>query len=127
MKIKETASGEVHIEGITEITLTGIDELLMILQRGEALRYKRSTILNERSSRSHTVVEFTINKQVFDENGDLVRGTKLILCDLAGIEKFTDDKFTNKISMIESNNINKSLSALGRQAKLTQSCTGSIL
>lgn len=92
-----------------------MEEFIMLLKRGESLRFKRSTVLNERSSRSHTVIEFCLHLDSLQR-----RPAKLLLCDLAGSEKYTDSNVGNKSSIAESTSINKSLAALGRYAFLSR-------
>lgn len=106
LKLNEDNKGEVHIEGITEIILSRYEEFMLLLSKGESHRAKRSTALNEFSSRSHTFVELRLCK---GENS-----SRLTLVDLAGSEQFTDDQLRNKTHQIESKYINQSLTHLGR-------------
>ena len=112
LKVKEDQNGRVHIEGITEYSLDCYEEFLLLLARAESNRFKRNTALNESSSRSHTILEVscTLNGKV----------SKLQLCDLAGSEKFTDGQLKNKGHMIETRNINQSLTHLGRYPWFTR-------
>ncbi len=112
LKIKEDQNGRVHIEGITEYNLECYEEFLLLLAKAEANRIKRNTALNESSSRSHTILEISSTFK------DMV--SKLQMCDLAGSEKFTDGQLKNKGHMIETRNINQSLSHLGRYFRLTR-------
>ncbi len=89
--------------------VNSMEEFIMILKRGETMRYKRSTLLNERSSRSHTIIEFCLN-----DGGLQRKTTRLLLCDLAGSEKYSNSNVGNKATTSESTSINKSLAALGR-------------
>jgi Kinesin motor domain len=79
---------------------------MLILSKGEANRSKRKTVLNECSSRSHTLVELSFI--------GLEGSPKITLVDLAGSERFTDDQLRNKTHQTESKNINQSLTHLGR-------------
>jgi hypothetical protein len=108
--LKEDQHGQIHIEGLTEISITSYEEFALILSKGESNRFKRNTALNECSSRSHSIIEFIC----YGYKGIEGPCPKLTLCDLAGSEKFTDDQLKNKSHMAESRNINQSLSHLGR-------------
>jgi hypothetical protein len=44
----------------------------------------------------------------------------MLLCDLAGSEKFTDGQLKNRGHMMETRNINQSLSHLGRYSRFTR-------
>lgn len=98
-----------------------MEEFIMVLKRGESLRYKRSTILNERSSRSHTIIEFCLN-----HSSPTRKPARLLLCDLAGSEKYSDSRAGNKVTISESTAINKSLAALGRYRSPEQSGPGAV-
>jgi hypothetical protein len=81
------------------------------VQKGNGCRSTGATLMNQDSSRSHSI--FTITVECTDvDGGDHVRVGKLNLVDLAGSERqsktgATGDRFT------EAKNINLSLSALG--------------
>ncbi len=85
---------------------------MLLLARAEANRFKRNTALNESSSRSHTILEIS---STFKN-----KASKLQLCDLAGSERFTEGQLKNKGHMIETRNINQSLSHLGRYSPVTR-------
>lgn len=116
LQLKDDRSGQVHIEGITELAIQDLEEFDLLLQLGEMNRFKRNTALNECSSRSHTILEVRITNQDSSDTGH----ARLMLCDLAGSEKFTDDQLRNKMHQIETRNINQSLSHLGRVIKALQ-------
>jgi hypothetical protein len=80
---------------------------------GERSRITRSTMLNQHSSRSHSIFQI---KQEYVENGRLVR-SKLNLCDLAGSEKLNKREELEIGHLSELKNINLSLSTLGKVIK----------
>ena len=49
-----------YVKGITEISVSSIDEILEKLKRGEENRHYAQTLLNHCSSRSHTIFRLTI-------------------------------------------------------------------
>lgn len=107
LSIKVDSFGQSHINGITEIMVESYLEFLMLIEKGETNKVIKSTQFNQKSSRSHTILELVIN-------GSGKSKTYLTLCDLAGSEKFTEEKASDKALLTESKNINKSLSTLTR-------------
>jgi hypothetical protein len=63
-----------------------------LLIKGERIRAKRQTRMNMQSSRSHTILQITIESDEADEHGMLKRA-KLNVGDLAGSEKIFLDEF----------------------------------
>jgi centromeric protein E len=95
------------VEGVTEFVLESFLQFLMLVEKGETNKVTKATQFNLKSSRSHTILEIVLQKADKKES-------RLVLCDLAGSERFTDEKAKDKVLMAESNNINKSLSTLGK-------------
>ena len=104
LKIREDPRRGVYVESNEEI-VTDFDGLLKILIRGDKSRTFASTCMNERSSRSHTILRITIESREKDSNNDIgkshqdmdienrepssdgaVRISTLNLVDLAGSE-----------------------------------------
>jgi centromeric protein E len=99
LQIREDPRRGVFVQSVEEI-VTDFESLLKILTRGDKSRTFASTGMNERSSRSHTILRVTIEsreKDAADEssdedenhvpNGDgAVRISTLNLVDLAGSE-----------------------------------------
>lgn len=107
LKVKVDGMGQSRVEGVTELELDSFFEFLMFLERGEAYKIMKTTQFNLSSSRSHTILEISVK----------IRGKKealLSLCDLAGSERFSDEKIKDRSLLIESKNINQSLSTLTR-------------
>ncbi|KAG2626297.1 hypothetical protein PVAP13_3KG340200 [Panicum virgatum] len=89
-------------------------DVLDLMEIGQANRAVGSTALNERSSRSHSIL--TVHVRGLDlKNGSTSRGC-LHLIDLAGSERVEKSEVTGD-RLKEAQYINKSLSALGGQAK----------
>ena len=107
LKIREDKMGNNTIEGLTEQLIINQAELAFLLCKGELHRFKRSTVFNEFSSRSHTIL-----KIILDRNGESL--SCLTLCDLAGSERCTEAHIKDRQYFNELKNINQSLNTLGR-------------
>lgn len=110
--MREDPTRGITVAGVTEIMTTNTDEIMGLLREGNILRTKEATNANEASSRSHAVLQVTV------ENKDKSHGTdsdinigKLSLIDLAGSERASATLNTGK-RLIEGANINRSLLAL---------------
>lgn len=92
------------------MSVTSKDDVLELMKIGGRNRAVGATALNERSSRSHSVL--TVHVQGVDlSTGSLLRGS-LHLVDLAGSERIDKSEVTGE-RLKEALHINKSLSALG--------------
>lgn len=74
------------MEGLSEYVVQSEIDCMMLLQRGESNRIKRSTKMNLKSSRSHSILQILIETDQVDSKGKL-KWAKLNLGDLAGSEK----------------------------------------
>jgi hypothetical protein len=89
------------------------EEALKCIERGALLRSVAATKYNSESSRSHAIFELHISKTYPTASGDMVSTSRLSLTDLAGSER-SSKVGTSGASLQEGNNINQSLSTLGR-------------
>ena len=112
LDLREDPVRGIMVSGVTEIMTTNTDEIMSLLREGNKNRTKEATYANEASSRSHAVLQITV------ENKDKTHGTesdinigKLSLIDLAGSERASATLNTGK-RLIEGANINRSLLAL---------------
>jgi kinesin family protein 11 len=65
-------------------------EIYQVLDRGTSKRRTAETLLNKRSSRSHSVFAITIHmKETTPEGEDVIKIGKLNLVDLAGSENIS--------------------------------------
>jgi kinesin family protein 11 len=65
-------------------------EIYQVLDRGTSKRRTAETLLNKRSSRSHSVFTITIHmKETTPEGEDVIKIGKLNLVDLAGSENIS--------------------------------------
>ena len=111
--IRENKYSGIYVQGLTEYVVTGMDECLALLFRGERNRIIRQTKLNMFSSRSHTVFQLHLENTKVDLQGRLKRA-KLNLCDLAGSEKAGPESNLTGKHFEELRNINLSLTTLGK-------------
>jgi hypothetical protein len=117
LNVAEDAKGEVFVKDLTKISLTSVDELRTLISLATSRRVKATTNKNMHSSRSHAIVDFTINvvKIVKGKPDNVVRTARLTMVDLAGSEKLSShshDHTKFDIRKAEGANINKSLLSL---------------
>ena len=84
LRIRERPDESVFVEGLMESYVTSERDIFALLARGEAQRSVSATQMNERSSRSHTLLLFTVQQRAADGS---VRVGRLNFADLAGSEK----------------------------------------
>lgn len=83
LKLKEHYQRGVYIEGLTEASITSVDQILEILRLGEENRHVNSTKQNIKSSRSHSICTIRVaSKGMHSQFTGLVN-----LVDLAGSER----------------------------------------
>lgn len=116
---EDTFAGQVSLEGVTEVEFKNPDDLLKFLERGNQRRQVASTKMNERSSRSHTVLEITLRiaeRKPDPSGGGITIGppktAKALLVDLAGSERLKRTSSERELKK-EAIEINRSLTALG--------------
>lgn len=83
----KTSSGSILVQGLEEKIVHNKEEVYTILEKGTERRKVGSTLMNDQSSRSHTVFTITIHMRESNIDGeDLLKIGKLNLVDLAGSE-----------------------------------------
>lgn len=86
--------GRVFVEGLTEVQIKSLDDLSKTLNRGDNNRVTKSTNCNATSSRSHAVLIITLSQQVNGKEDNTAKSdglkSTLVLCDLAGSERYID-------------------------------------
>jgi len=110
LEIKESPTGMVVINGVTEVELNSISQTEQIFEDGLSGRKTRKTNMNDASSRSHLI--FSIIVDSTNVNTGVRTIGKLSFVDLAGSEKSAKTG-TDAEGQEEANAINLSLSALG--------------
>ncbi|XP_073039673.1 kinesin-like protein KIN-14Q [Primulina eburnea] len=110
LEIKQVGDGGHHVPGVTEARVNNVSEVWEVLQTGSNFRAVGSTNVNEHSSRSHCM-HCVIVKGENLLNGECTK-SKLWLVDLAGSERIAKTEVQGD-RLKETQNINRSLSALG--------------
>ncbi|CAM9493011.1 unnamed protein product, partial [Discosporangium mesarthrocarpum] len=123
LQIREEAPsggrGRVYVNGLSSFRVGGAEDVLRYIAMGAANRRVRATQYNEVSSRSHTVMQLTVESESTggSEGGGgshvTYRQSKLSLVDLAGSEKMDTSTSISRVHFNELRCINRSLSALG--------------
>lgn len=106
--------GSVMIPGLEEIVVKNKNEVYKILQKGSQRRQQAATLMNAKSSRSHSIFTCTVFiKEKSIEGEETIKVGKLNLVDLAGSENIERSGATGRRAA-EAGRINKSLTTLGR-------------
>ncbi|XP_058012072.1 kinesin-like protein KIF7 isoform X2 [Ahaetulla prasina] len=127
IQIWEDDRGNTVLHGVKETEVEGLDEVLSLLEMGNAAKHTGSTHLNRRSSRSHTIFTVTMARRqssnclarftcpekasVAPTSGQVLK-SKFHFVDLAGSERVVKSGCTGE-RLKESIQINASLLALG--------------
>jgi hypothetical protein len=108
----------VHVAGLTKHHVDTADSVEKVIEDGTSNRTVAATKYNSESSRSHAVFELHIQQKYKDKisGEDMQSKTKIALIDLAGSER-SDKLGSVGKALQEGNNINKSLTVLGRCIK----------
>ncbi|KAL6554342.1 hypothetical protein OROMI_020015 [Orobanche minor] len=110
LEIKQVGEGGHHVPGLIEARVNNVSEVWEVLRTGGNLRAVGSTNSNEHSSRSHCMHCVMVKGENL-LNGECTR-SKLWLVDLAGSERVAKTEVQGE-RLKETQNINRSLSALG--------------
>ncbi|XP_069819397.1 kinesin-like protein KIF24 isoform X2 [Dendropsophus ebraccatus] len=126
---REDGKHVVQVVGLREVHVIGVDFLLEVIMKGSRERSTGATGVNSDSSRSHAVIQIQIK-----DPGNRKLG-RMSFIDLAGSERASDARESDKQTKMEGAEINQSLLALKeciraldqeqahtpfRQSKLTQ-------
>ncbi|CAG9319248.1 unnamed protein product [Blepharisma stoltei] len=113
LDIREDPVKGIVVAGLAEMIATTPDEVIECIQLGNMRRTCEPTEANQTSSRSHAVLQITVEykDKAAGTQSEIIVG-KLSLIDLAGSERASHTK-NRGIRLIEGANINKSLLALG--------------
>lgn len=113
LKLNEDPVRGMVVQGITEYGADSADEILELLHRGNLHRSVEPTAANEVSSRSHAVLQVTIEQsEAMAHVTGNIRVGKLSMVDLAGSERASKTDNSGQ-RLKEGANINRSLLALG--------------
>ncbi|CAH2066893.1 unnamed protein product [Thlaspi arvense] len=109
-EIRQVSEGNHHVPGLVEASVKNIEEAWDVLKTGSNARAVGKTTANEHSSRSHCIHCVMVKGENL-LNGECTK-SKLWLVDLAGSERVAKTEVQGE-RLKETQNINKSLSALG--------------
>ena len=116
-KIIEDNNYGLIVSEAQKICITSFEEGVQLKDIGEEKRIYKNTIINEYSSRSHTIFQLFLETSTIDNDNNTVynKYSLLNLVDLAGSERVNKDENNNNSS--ETGYINKSLFALANVIK----------
>ena len=109
LEIRRDKDGRVEVPNLTKEPVTNINEVMLLLKRGNSNRATAATDMNEHSSRSHMVLSVDVESGLGQSS--MNKGT-LYLVDLAGSERVRKSNVEGE-NLKEAGFINKSLAALG--------------
>lgn len=109
LEIRHTQDGHVHVPGLAQQTVSSIDDVMSVMERGSSNRAIAATNIHQHSSRSHSVLIVDVDTST--NSGPPVTG-RLYLVDLAGSERVGKSMVTGA-ELKEAQAINFSLAALG--------------
>ncbi|XP_057688074.1 kinesin-like protein KIF27 isoform X2 [Corythoichthys intestinalis] len=112
LQIRDDFRGNTVVVGAKEVAVSSCDELLNVLEMGNALRQTGATRMNEHSSRSHTVLTLWLRQSASAGSDRPERFSKFCVVDLAGSERVGKTGNTG-VRFEESVHINTDLLALG--------------
>ena len=110
LELKESIDTGVYVKDLTSFVVKNVSEIDHVMQAGKKNRSVGATLMNQTSSRSHSI--FTIVVECCEAAGDHIRVGKLNLVDLAGSERQSKTGATGD-RLKEATKINLSLAALG--------------
>nr|VDD01922.1 unnamed protein product [Brassica rapa] len=109
-EIRQVNEGSHHVPGLVQARVSTMEEVWDVLKTGSNARAVGKTTANEHSSRSHCIHCVMVKGENL-LNGECTK-SKLWLVDLAGSERVAKTEVQGE-RLKETQNINKSLSALG--------------
>ena len=118
-KIIEDNNYGLIVSEAQKICINSFEEGIQLKDIGEEKRQYKNTIINEYSSRSHTIFQLFLETSTMDEENNAVynKYSLLNLVDLAGSERVNKDENSNVVNNNETGYINKSLFALSNVIK----------
>ena len=113
LELRDDPERGIYVPGSTVVKVTSTQSLMKILRRGNKHRTVRQTEMNQKSSRSHTILQLSVEQKVNRGDRAVLIRSKLNLVDLAGSERFPQME-TQDGRIKEQRTINASLSALAQ-------------
>lgn len=113
LELKEDVDRGVYVKDLTSYVVKGVQEMENVLLAGKKNRSVGATLMNQDSSRSHSIFSIIVESSSDGADGSKhIRAGKLNLVDLAGSERQSKTGATGD-RLKEATKINLSLSALG--------------
>lgn len=113
LELKDHVDGGVYVKDLTNMISKGVTDLQAIMDTGQKNRSVASTMMNNESSRSHSIFTITIEtSETRKDDKDHICVGKMNMVDLAGSERQSKTGATGD-TLKEATKINMSLSALG--------------
>lgn len=112
LHLREDTKKGVQIIGISTVQVDDYNDVIQLLEKGSSKRRVASTKMNEKSSRSHSVLSCFIESKSFGDGMLSERFSTFHIIDLAGSES-NKSSMAEGLRLKEAGMINKSLSALG--------------
>lgn len=112
LQLKEHPDTGVYAKDLTSYIIKSVSEMQKCMDVGNKSRMVGATLMNEQSSRSHSIFSITIEISEEEQGEKKYRVGKLHLVDLAGSERLSKTGAKGD-RLKEATKINLSLSALG--------------
>ena len=112
LELKEHPETGVYVKDLTAFVVKNVKEMDQLMEAGNKHRSVGATLMNETSSRSHSIFTITIESSEKRDGEEHIVVGKLNLVDLAGSERQSKTGATGD-RLKEATKINLSLSALG--------------
>jgi len=103
--LRENKNQKICVKGIKSKSILTKKDIFKVQKKVKEYRKIGETMYNDRSSRSHAIVQIVIFRKNFEKQ-------KITIIDLAGSEKASDTVFRNNVIYTENSFINKNLLAL---------------
>lgn len=114
LSVRNHSESGPYVVGLTRKSADSVVDVIKWIRKGNKERHVSNTLMNDRSSRSHSVLTLHISQSSGpDESMLLTTVSKLSLVDLAGSERAASCGAKGK-QLEEANKINSSLTVLGR-------------
>lgn len=113
LELKDHPDGGVFVKDLSNLIVKSAADLRQVMEVGQRNRSVASTLMNNESSRSHSIFTITIETAESGPDGkEHIRVGKMNMVDLAGSERQSKTGATGE-TLKEATKINMSLSALG--------------
>lgn len=110
LELKDKDTG-VYVKDLSTFVVKNPGDMMKVFKDGNVNRHVASTLMNDQSSRSHSVFTITVESQEFVEGEAKIKVGKLNIVDLAGSERQSKTGATGD-TLKEATKINLSLSTL---------------